>query len=237
MIHTKIPVGLISLLLLIVMACSLSPPAGPSGPTRTPASTSTPRPTETPLPPKPIVPYTPVPADALSPNVIWRSPQRGESLAPDGAIELTFDKPMDRDAVQSALRVQLAGAETALEGELSWLDERTARFKPAKALARAAAYDVILTQDATAASGEPLREPLSFRFSTAGYLEAAQVVPDAGATDVETDADDHRLLQSARGAAHLAPADGGATRSPDVFPRDLRRGRMAQHLDLRLPAR
>ncbi len=188
MIHTKIPVGLISLLLLIVMACSLSPPAGPSGPTRTPASTSTPRPTETPLPPKPIVPYTPVPADALSPNVIWRSPQRGESLAPDGAIELTFDKPMDRDAVQSALRVQLAGAETALEGELSWLDERTARFKPAKALARAAAYDVILTQDATAASGEPLREPLSFRFSTAGYLEAAQVVPDAGATDVETDA-------------------------------------------------
>ncbi len=176
---------LISLLiatLLSLGACGTRP-----SPTPAPSATATPRPTATPLPPKPVIPYTPVPADMLSPVVIQRSPKRGESLKPDGAIEIVFDKAMDQSAVARAFTLQKAGEGAPVKGELSWVDARTLRFKPAEALPRDTVFDVILTQNASAATGELLREPYTFRFATAGYLEVTQVIPDPDAADVETD--------------------------------------------------
>lgn len=175
----------LSLLLLTAFACSLIPQR--TTPTPEPVATATPRPTATPLPPKPVIPYTPVPADMLSPIIIQRSPKRGESLKPDDVIEIVFDKPMNQSAVASAFTLQLAGANAPVKGELSWTDARTLRFQPAEALPRDTVFDVILTQNASAASGELLREPYSFRFATAGYLEVAQVIPDPDTTDVETE--------------------------------------------------
>ncbi|MFN2108103.1 MAG: Ig-like domain-containing protein, partial [Anaerolineae bacterium] len=55
------------------------------------------------------------------------------------------------------------------------------------ALPRDTVFDVILTQNASAETGELLREPYTFRFATAGYLEVAQVIPDPDTTDVETE--------------------------------------------------
>ena len=175
----------LSLLLLTAFACSLIPQR--TTPTPEPVATSTPRPTATALPPKPVVPYTPVPADMLSPIIIQRSPKRGESLKPDDAIEIVFDKPMNQPAVASAFTLQLAGENKAVKGELSWIDARTLRFRPAEALPRDTVFDVILTQNASAESGELLREPYTFRFATAGYLEVAQVIPDPDTADVETE--------------------------------------------------
>jgi hypothetical protein len=127
--------------------------------------------------------------DIPAPGVIQRSPARSEPLAPDGAVELVFDRPMDEGAVAKAFKLQPAGQEeVAVAGDFQWVDERTVRFKPVKALARATTYDVILTQDATADSGEPLRQPYTFRFATAGFLEVAQVIPAPDSADVETDA-------------------------------------------------
>ncbi|MGC9399135.1 MAG: Ig-like domain-containing protein [Anaerolineae bacterium] len=187
--HRKILLlGFILSLLSLVLACNPFMPLT-TPPTSTPRATDTPRPTETPPPPKPLVDYTPVPPETLSPIIVQRSPQRGEALQPDGAIELIFDKAMNRESVRKALRVQKAGeTPEPVQGELTWVDERTVRFRPQKALARAATYDVILTQNASAESGEPLREPYVFRFATAGYLEVAQVVPAPNTADVETDA-------------------------------------------------
>ncbi|MBN2004663.1 MAG: Ig-like domain-containing protein, partial [Anaerolineae bacterium] len=176
----------LSLLLLTAFACSLVPQR--TTPTPELAATATPRPTATPLPPKPVIPYTPVPADMLSPIIIQRSPKRGESLKPDDAIEIVFDKPMNQPAVASAFTLQLAGENVPVKGELSWADARTLRFQPAEALPRDTVFDVILTQNASAESGELLREPYTFRFATAGYLEVAQVIPDPDTTDVETEA-------------------------------------------------
>jgi len=175
----------LSLLLLTAFACSLVPQR--TTPTPEPAATATPRPTATPLPPKPVVPYTPVPADMLSPIIIQRSPKRGESLKPDDAIEIVFDKPMNQSAVAGAFALQLAGENKPVKGELSWADARTLRFQPAEALPRDTVFDVILTQNASAESGELLREPYTFRFATAGYLEVAQVIPDPDTVDVETE--------------------------------------------------
>ncbi len=175
----------LSLLLLTAFACSLIPQR--TTPTPQPPATATPRPTATPLPPKPVIPYTPVPADMLSPIIIQRSPKRGESLKPDGAIEIVFDKPMNQAAVASAFTLQMAGENKPVKGELSWTDARTLRFQPAEALPRDTVFDVILTQNASAATGELLREPYTFRFVTAGYLEVAQVIPAPDTADVETE--------------------------------------------------
>ncbi len=174
----------LSLLLLIAFACSFIPQR--TTPTPEPAATATPRPTATPLPPKPVVPYTPVPADMLSPIIIQRSPKRGENLKPDAPIEIVFDKPMNQLAVAGAFTLQLAGENTPVKGELSWVDVRTLRFQPAESLPRDTVFDVILTQNASAETGELLREPYTFRFATAGYLEVAQVIPAPDTTDVET---------------------------------------------------
>ena len=178
--------GIIFTLLSLTLACTT---LVPSAVTPTPAVTQTPTATETPAPPKPVVAYTPVSPETLSPIIVQRSPQRGQTLQPEGVVELTFDKPMNQTAFQQALRVQKAGeTPEPITGELTWVNERTVRFQPTKALARATTYDLVLTQDATSENGEPLREPYVFRFATAGYLEVAQVIPAPNTADVETDA-------------------------------------------------
>ncbi len=179
----------IAMLLLVVIlgACGLIPTAKPS-PTPTQGVTPTPRVSPTPMPRRPVVPFTPVPPDMLSPIVVQRTPRRGQSLLPNGLIELIFDKPMDEGTMAKALRVERAGTSEAVQGTLSWADERTVRFKPSSDLPRDTTFDVILTQAASAKTGEPLAEPYTFRFSTVGNLKVAQVIPGAGTADVETDA-------------------------------------------------
>ena len=149
----------------------------------------TPTPTPEPLPLKPQLDVIAVADDAISPIVIQRSPRRGENMTPDGSVELVFDQPMDQDAVAEAFTLQPAGeADATLDGRVSWVDARTMRFTPDEALPRDEIFDVILTQGAVAEGGDPLREPYTFRFATAGFLEVAQVIPAAGSTDIETDA-------------------------------------------------
>ncbi|MBN1874880.1 MAG: Ig-like domain-containing protein [Anaerolineae bacterium] len=179
---------LIGGLLSLALACSLTPPGDETPIPTTVIPTKTPRATATPLPPKPVVAYTPVPAGMLSPIIVQRSPKRGESLSPDSAIELIFDQAMDPQAVAQAFTLQLAGENEAVAGNLVWADTRTLRFTPAEALPRDNVFDVILTQNARTVSGEPLREPYTFRFATAGYLEVGQVIPAPDTADVETDA-------------------------------------------------
>ncbi len=174
-------------LALLVPACSMS--RNNATPTaKSPVSNlQSPTPTPTNLPPKPEVGYTPIPADAPAPAVIQHAPPRGASLAPDGAVELVFDREMDRQSVERAFQLQRAGEPpAAVDGDLIWVNNRTAQFKPSTPLDRAAVYDAILTQNAASNTGEALRQPYTFRFSTQGYLETAQVIPAPGAEDVES---------------------------------------------------
>ena len=55
--------------------------------------------------PRPRLGYTPVPEDTISPVVIGRAPARGAELTPDGAVELVFDRAMDRPSVESSFQL------------------------------------------------------------------------------------------------------------------------------------
>lgn len=139
-----------------------------------------PTPQPSPIPPRPRPAYTPVPDGTLAPVVVQRSPARGEELAPDGAVELVFDRPMDRAAVEAAFSLS-----PPAPGRVEWPDARTLRFRPAQPLVRAALYDVVLGQGARADDGAALNGAYQFRFATAGYLEVGQVIPADGTQDVQ----------------------------------------------------
>ncbi|MCB0154273.1 MAG: Ig-like domain-containing protein, partial [Anaerolineae bacterium] len=179
-----------SVVALLLAACTTGATAGQTAATPSAVAVASATPTVTPPPPPPRVEYTPVPLDTLSPIIVQRFPRRGETLAPNGTIELIFDRGMNESATESAFTL-LAAAEppATVAGAFAWQDEgRTLVFTPAESLAQAATYDVVLTQAAQAADGAPLAEPFTFRFSTPGYLEVSQVIPADGTDNVETGA-------------------------------------------------
>jgi hypothetical protein len=114
--------------------------------------------------------------------VIQRTPEPGEELPPDGSIELVFDRAMDQSSVETALDLS-----PDVTGKLEWADERTVRFKPARDLKRDQEYVITLGAQARAADGESVDGAYRFNFHTVGFLEVSQVVPAAGATDVEAE--------------------------------------------------
>ena len=153
--------------------------------TPTPGRVSSPTPTrEPPTPrPRPVIGYTPVPPETISPVVVQRSPEVGQETAPDGVIQLVFDRAMNTSAVESAFAIQ-----PAVAGKLTWSDKRTLVFKPNQPLERDTVYDVVVNQSAKAADGAPLRSAFAFRFATSGYLQVGQVMPAPDSTDIETNA-------------------------------------------------
>ncbi len=178
-----------TILILLISACTLGDSTAAQTPGDAPIVAISPTPTPTSPPPPPTVAYTPVPSETISPVIVQRYPRRGEEFKPDGTIELIFDRAMNQAATAGAFTLhQAAEPPRPVEGQITWPDERTMHFTPGQPLERAAVYDVALTQAAVAADGAPLKEPFTFRFSTTGYLEVAQIVPADGTTDVETNA-------------------------------------------------
>jgi hypothetical protein len=180
--------SIVIVFLLLLSACSLGSEPGPSAQSVTPVASATPSPTPTSPPPPPKVTFTPVDPGTVSPIIVRRYPRRGEELPPDGTIELIFDRAMNQAAVENAFTLQLAAEQPqTIAGDFAWADAgRTVRFTPAQSLERSTVYDAILTQAAIAEDGAPLAEPFTFRFSTPGFLEVAQVIPADGTADVET---------------------------------------------------
>lgn len=178
--------GYTALALLLIASTLLAACLGPRNkPTSSPTSTPSPSPvpaTYTPAPtPTPLPPDQPVPEGVVSPVVVQHTPLAGEELPLDGAVELVFDRAMDRQSVQQALNIS-----PAVAGTFEWPDERTVRFVPT-ALQRATNYHVYLGQGAHDATGAVLGGAYRFRFNTVGYLEVSQVIPAADSVDVETD--------------------------------------------------
>ncbi len=175
------PIAMVLLVSLTVFTACMwkrtRPPATPTFESQAaPTDTPTPAATPTPLPPD-----TPVPEGMVPPIVVQRSPETGEELPLNGAIELVFDRPMDRTAVEKAFEVS-----PAVQGRFEWPDERTVRFVPAN-LKRGAEYHVYLGQSARDKEGAILKGAYRFRFQTVGYLEVGQVVPAPDSKDVEPD--------------------------------------------------
>lgn len=171
-----------------LLAAACRPDSTPTPPPPTPipatATAAPPRPTQPPPTQAPRIdlPFTPVAEGAISPKVIRQSPEPNEALAPDGAVELVFDRAMDPASVAAALVTQ-----PRVDGALSWTGGRTAVFKPASPLPRGFTFDLGLSQRAKASDGAELREPFQMRVTTRGNLEVSQTIPDRDAQDVAPD--------------------------------------------------
>lgn len=171
MVKFSLRVRFLSLMLLLATltnACSTLPLAvSPSQATSSP----TPAPTQA-----PVIPETP-------PAIVAFQPLPGQEVAPDAAlIELRFDRPMDRAAVEAALRVT-----PEVAGEVSWPDARTLQFRP-RGLALETRYRVALDTTARSAEGLALGQPLAFAFSTLGPLQVTALSPAPDAVDLRGDA-------------------------------------------------
>jgi len=116
---------------------------------------------------------------ASAPSAIGRSPERGEELGIDQAIEIVFDQPMDRTTVEAAFAINPSHAT-----ELQWTNDRTLRVLPVTEWLRATTYDILLTTDAISRLCEPLVDPISLRVTTVGYLEVTQVIPADGTDEI-----------------------------------------------------
>ncbi|MCK4392045.1 Ig-like domain-containing protein, partial [Candidatus Bipolaricaulota bacterium] len=124
----------------------------------------------------------PPPNSMPAPIVVQRTPERGEELPRDGAIELVFDRPMDRASVEAAFSLS-----PHMAGAFTWSDGRTLCYRPAPLLARDQTYEVTLSTAATDPEGHPLKEAYRFCFRTVGYLKVTQVIPASGTKETEAD--------------------------------------------------
>lgn len=148
---------------LLAQATATRPPTATAGPTATPT------PSPTPMPP-------------TAPILMYRQPDRGEELKVDAPLVLTFDQAMNRGSVEKAFRV-----EPAVQGTFDWPTDRVVIFEPEKPWQRESVYDIVVDDSAQSQEGLPLREAISFRFITTGYLEVTQVQPAADTTEVGVD--------------------------------------------------
>ncbi|MDY7040001.1 MAG: Ig-like domain-containing protein, partial [Chloroflexota bacterium] len=117
------------------------------------------------------------------PQVVSRTPARGEEQGVDSPIILVFDQAMDKASVEASFTV-----EPAVEGTFTWPDERTLHFIPAAAWERGIRYRVLLSTAVRSTAGLALEAEYAFRFSTVGYLEVAQVQPADGTDEVDMNA-------------------------------------------------
>ncbi len=167
-------------------------------PTPNATYTVTPQPVETPTA---IITNVMLIKNTPNPIVIQRSPARGEELLPDGSIELIFDRPMDQQSVEANFRLEASGDSqhtqtnaitvlqdtpaVSLTGSFEWTADNRVRFTPNNPLQREASYNVVLETGAKASDGTAIYGIYDFYFTTPGYLEVGQVIPDAGADDID----------------------------------------------------
>ncbi len=148
--------GILCLMALVLLAVACGQPTPPG-------------PTLTPLPP-------------LPPQVINRTPARGQELGITAPIAIAFDQAMDHASVEEAFRIS-----PQVAGSLSWQDE-TLLFEVERAFERDTTYRITVGTEARSAAGLALSEAFTLDFRTMGFLEVTSVQPAPGTADVQSDA-------------------------------------------------
>ncbi|MGQ9600094.1 MAG: Ig-like domain-containing protein [Anaerolineae bacterium] len=159
--------SLLVLLTVLLGACA------PIAPKETPTVGE---PTATPTPAPPTATPLPLPP----PRLLSRTPAPGEEQPLDAPIVLTFDQPMHKASVEAAFLIS-----PTLEGSFAWSDDRTVAFTAEKGFERGTRYQVTVDQTARNLEGTAMEEPVTFDFSTIGYLIVSQVVPGPDSEEVD----------------------------------------------------
>ena len=119
-------ITVLSILLLLSMACSFTGTAQPT------AIPSLPPPALTVTPSDTAVPQTGggkvLPNEILPPAIVESDPPAGSRIPPAGSVTFYFNQAMDRPSVEAAL-----GGEPTPSGKFEWLDDSALRFTPAQA--------------------------------------------------------------------------------------------------------
>ncbi len=142
--------------------------------TATPPATAAP--TAAPTRVEPTAPPRPLP-----PTVVSVQPDRGEEQPVTAPVVVTFDQPMDAASTGGAFSI-----EPQVAGEVK-VSGNALTFTPAETLERGREYRVSLAQSAAAANGMTLQRDLTFRFTTAGFLQVTSAQPADEAQNVTVD--------------------------------------------------
>jgi len=125
--------------------------------------------------------------DPLSPRVVEIQPPAGQELPLSGEITLRFDQEMD--VVKTGAAWKFTGSDQQeINGEITWPDTRSMRFKPGTPLAADSAYLGTLGPGAASSQGTPLGEPVMVDFDTISPLQVSQVFPPDGSADIPSEA-------------------------------------------------
>jgi hypothetical protein len=120
------------------------------------------------------------------PNVIAMSPTDGTPfVAPDAAISVTFNQPMQPAQTQALLTLTPQGGRTAVTGRYSW-DKETLTLRPTSPLQRGVTYIARLAEGALAANGKvAMSSGIEWHFTVAPVPEIVSVRPADKATNVD----------------------------------------------------
>lgn len=185
-----------------------TPTTEPS-PTLPPTETPTPTQTPTPLPPVRIVASYPIDGD--------------KALAPDRPVVITFDRPMNPEAVANALTIS-----PAVEGMVEWPAPDRMMIRPNTPWSEGD-YTVTLAAGPLGNQGEPLEAPLTLRFSGGGRGVPVPILMYHAIEELGEDASASKRTWTVSPAAFAEQmaylqAEGWTTVSPDQLARYLTTG-------------
>ncbi|NIM92240.1 MAG: hypothetical protein GTO18_00790 [Anaerolineales bacterium] len=162
-----------------------TPTPAPALPTETPTPIWEPSITSTPSIPDSGLPVVDD-GSALPVYVVDQQPAIGQELPVTGEVVVRFNQPMNTSQTASAWYVY--GPEgDAVQGQITWSDEQTLRFKPSQDLIVGSTYQVILHESAASVDGGTVLETLLWHFNTVGELQVSQTFPENGTFDVASD--------------------------------------------------
>jgi len=183
--------NLLAIIVLIFLAAcsSVQTPGSAVQPANSPTSQALDLPTAQPpsqpagkLVSQPTAVPAPTPTRApLPPTVVSVTPAQGEEQRLDAPVLITFDQPMNPTTTGAAFSIEpkVAGEVKVQGDELSFL--------PGEQLKRDAQYQVTVTATASSQAGLPLQQPVSFKFTTVGFLEVTGTQPTDGADNTAVD--------------------------------------------------
>lgn len=160
--------GIFFILLTASLACGL-----PFGGNPTPRIQESASPTPPPAQPT----ATPQP---LPPELIESDPPIQGELPLNGPITLYFNQAMDHASVEAALTSQMQQELT-----FTWVDDSTVVVYISREMTPETALAFNLSGDVRSKQGLALTQPVRLSFTTAGYLQPVQALPEDGSTGVD----------------------------------------------------
>ena len=171
---------LLSLLLLLSMACSIPGLGGPAATGTSPAAVSPSAPgAGTPAPEAEEV--EPIgTAQTLPPALVETDPPVGAQLSLSSSITFYFNQPMQAASVEAAIT-----GTPALSGSFTWPDEATLVFTPDVPFTPETDLALTIAASAQSSQGMSMLEPVSLTYTTSSYLRLAQQLPEMASQDVD----------------------------------------------------